>query len=194
MASVRAFVALELPPAIQDGLRAISTDLQPKTKTLPLRWVPIENIHLTLKFLGEIDEANIKIISDMLQSKAKSTPAFDVSLNGLGVFPNPRRPNVVWVGADAPEALQDLQRQLEVELSVLGFVLEKRPFSPHLTIARVRREARPADSKQISEIVASTHVAAFSGHINTLTLYRSQLKPGGSVYNPLSRSLLAGII
>lgn len=194
MASVRTFVALELPPAIQDGLRAISADLQPKTKTLPLRWVPIENIHLTLKFLGDINEANISHISDLLQSKANSTPAFDIRLNGLGVFPNPRRPNVIWVGVDAPEALQDLQGRLEVELSGLGFVPEKRPFSPHLTVARVRREARPAALKQISDIVASTHIAAVTGRIDMLTLFRSVLKPSGSVYNPLSRSPLAGII
>jgi len=192
---VRAFIALELPKAIQAGLHQVSADLQTMAKGLPLRWVPIENIHLTLKFLGDTDEANIKPISDLLKKAAKSATALEISLNGVGVFPNPRRPNVIWVGVDAPESLLDLQRQVELDLSGMGFVPEERPFSPHLTIARVRREARPADLKQISEVIASPHLpAGATGRIDTLTLFRSELKPGGAVYNPLLRSPLAGII
>lgn len=194
MGSVRAFVALELPSAIQDSLRKISADLQVKTKGLPLRLVPVEKIHITLKFLGDMDEAKVQPISDLLGAKAKSTSAFDIKLNGMGVFPSPRRPNVIWVGVIAPASLLDLQSQVEGELSSLGFVPEKRPFSAHLTIARVRREARPADLQRIAEIVASTDVAAVTGRIDTLTLFQSQLKPSGSVYNPLSRNPLAAAI
>ncbi len=195
MGSIRTFVALELPPAIQDGLRQISAHLQTEAQGLPLRWVPIENIHLTLKFIGDTAEANIKPISDLLQTKAKSIPAFDVSLDGLGIFPNPRRPNVIWVGLDAPKALFDLQKQLELDLSSMGFAPEKRPFSPHLTVARVRRVARPADLSRISDMVASAQIATVAaGRIDTLTLFRSELKPGGSVYNALSRSPLASAV
>jgi 2'-5' RNA ligase len=191
MASLRAFVALELPPEIQQALRQISADLKAKLKGLPLRWVAVENIHLTLNFLGDIPEDNIKAIADLLSAKTKSVPPFEIELGGLGVFPNPRRPNVVWVGVSAPDTLNDLQKLLETELSRLGFPAEERSFSPHLTLARVRRAARPADLQRIGEIVTSVSVAAAAaGCIESVALFRSDLKPSGAVYNALFRSPL----
>jgi 2'-5' RNA ligase len=189
---VRAFVALETPPEIQQALHQISADLKAKLKGLPLRWVAVENIHLTLKFLGDIWEDNIKAISDLLLAKTKSVPTFEIELGGLGVFPNPRKPTVIWVGVAAPEILTDLQKLLETELSQLGLPAEQRPFSPHLTLARVRREARTADLQRIGEIIASTRIAApAEGRIDSVTLFRSDLKPSGAVYNALFRSPLS---
>ncbi len=192
MALVRAFVALELPAEIQQALRQISADLQVGLKGLPLRWVAVENIHLTLNFLGDIPEENIKPITDVLLAETRSVPSFEIKLSGLGVFPNPRRPNAIWVGVTAPQTMTDLQKLLETELSRLGYPPEQRLFSPHLTLARVRREARPADLQRIGEIVASTQIAASAaGRIGAVTLFRSDLKPSGAVYNALFRRPLS---
>ncbi len=192
MASVRAFVALETPPEIQRALHWLSADLKIKLKGLPLRWVAVGNIHLTLNFLGDIPEENIKPITDVLLAETRSVPSFEIKLSELGVFPNPRRPNVIWVGVTAPQILIDLQKLLETELSRLGYPAEQHRFWPHLTLARVRREAHPADLQRIGEIVASARIAVpAEGRIGSVTLFRSDLKPSGAVYNALFRSPLS---
>lgn len=191
MSVVRAFVAAEIPPAIQRALGQISADLQSEMKGLPLRWVPVENIHLTLKFLGETSEENITPIIGIMGKLTQKVTSMEVSLNGFGVFPNRHRPNVIWVGLEIPETLFDLQRRLEAETSRLGYQPEARVFSPHLTLARVRREAHPGDLKRVADLMATRPKVGAAGRIDFITLFRSELRPGGAVYNALFRSPLA---
>ena len=190
--AIRAFVAIEMPQAVAAGLREVITELRPRFEALPLRWVPVENIHLTLKFLGDIPEERISPISEALHAQTQGVPPFDVALNGIGVFPAGRKPHVLWIGLQSNDHLNELQRRMETALKPLGYPSEARPFSPHLTLARVRRGANFTDLKRIGELASATKLSSTaSGKVDSVTLFRSELKPGGSVYNALSRSPLS---
>ena len=189
---LRAFVALEMPLAIQNALREISADLKEKLNGLPLRWLPVENIHLTLKFLGEISENSLDSISALLEAQANTIQPFEIRLAGTGVFPNARRPNVVWVGMDAPEDLLLLQQRIEMDLSRLGYPAEQRKFSPHLTLARVQRNAHPRDLEHIGDAIKLLKVVTSAAAlVDKITLFSSELRSSGAVYHPLSQSRFA---
>src|SRR3972149_10405070 len=186
---LRAFVALEMPLAIQNALREISADLKEKLNGLPLRWLPIENIHLTLKFLGEISENSLDSISALLEAQANTIQPFEIRLAGTGLFPKARRPNVVWVGMDAPEDLLLLQHRIETDLSRLGYPAEQRKFSPHLTLARGQRNAHPRDLERIGDDIKLLKVVtSATALVDKITLFSSELRPSGAVYHPLSQS------
>jgi 2'-5' RNA ligase len=190
---MRVFVALEMPDSVQSGLQVICTDLQTKLSGSPLRWVPLHKIHLTLKFLGEVPASHIQAISTAVQSVAQQHAPFHIDLQDLGVFPSSRRPQVVWVGVQAPPTLVHLQKAVENEIAPLGYPTENRPFSPHLTIARVQRQASLAEMRKIAELVAGERLSVEAGgEIDNLTLFRSELKAGGAVYNSLLTAALAG--
>lgn len=186
MGVVRAFVAIELPEDIQNGLRKASAGLQAKLAGLPLRWMPVESIHLTLKFLGDAPTDAVDAISQALQKQARAAKAFEVGVGGLGVFPNLRRPRVVWVGMEAAEELVAFQQSLEDEMERQGFPAEGRPFSPHLTLARVQRKASGRDTAAIGERLAGEKTGELGRMwVEGVTLFRSQLKPTGAEYEAL---------
>lgn len=192
---IRTFIALEMPAEIERELAKISADLKGVFIDLPLRWVVVPSIHLTLKFLGNIPESDVQKISAVIDRQAKSFPLIEMQLSGLGVFPDLRKPNVLWVGVDAGEELRHLQRAVEGDLQAMGYPAENRKFNPHLTIARVKRSATPAELKHIGELVASQPPPASAlAIVEALTLFRSQQERGASVYNPLFRAAMAGAI
>ena len=194
MPVVRAFIALELPEAMQRALDKLSVALQKQLAGLPLRWVKTDHIHLTLKFLGETNTPDLPRISVMLEEQAKKVAPIPFEFSEFGVFPNPGKPLVLWVGVQAPAQLQQLQQGIEAELVKLGYPTEQREFKPHLTLARVRREHRLANLKRIGEIMAAARIEpGAAGLFESVTLFRSDLQPGGSVYHPLSRSPLRGL-
>lgn len=193
MSLTRAFVALEMPEPMQRELHKLALPIQRQMKDLPLRWVQIPNIHLTLKFLGPVSPEQIAQIGPRLQALAAQTPPLPVHIAAVGAFPNAVQPRVLWAGLETPPELHDLQASLERELVALGFPAEPHPFRPHLTLARVRREHRPANIKRISEMLAEAKVnPPQSIALDSLALFSSDLKPGGSVYTPLVRSALVG--
>lgn len=193
MSVLRAFVALEMPEPIQRGLGRISTNLRKDLKDMPLRWVKLENIHLTLKFLDKIDQSDIPRIGAALADRAKTVPPIQIQLDTLGVFPSERKPLVLWVGVKVPDDLSQLQIGIEADLAELGYPAELRPFSPHLTLARVRREHKIANLKHIAEVMSSASAGeTVVATVDAVTFFRSDLNPGGSVYNALSRSPLLG--
>lgn len=193
MPIIRTFIALEIPANLQKELDKISVSLQRELKELPLRWVRTENIHLTLKFIGETPQEKVDEIAAVVKSQAANVAPFEIALDHFGVFPDLRKPLVLWVGVQAPQNLAQLQHFLEAELAAVGFPAEQRKFSPHLTLARVRRDHRIANLKRIGEVMARATVDSKTvGHIDSVTLFRSDMNPGGSVYNPLSRSPLTG--
>lgn len=178
---------------MQRELHKLALPIQRQMKDLPLRWVQIANIHLTLKFLGPVSPEQIAQISPRLQALAAQTPPLPVHIAAVGAFPNPAQPRVLWAGLETPPALHDLQAGLERELVALGFPAEPHPFRPHLTLARVRREHRPANIKRISEMLAGARVnPPQTIALDSLALFSSDLKPGGSVYTPLVRCSLIG--
>ena len=189
MAVIRAFIALELPAGVHQSLHQVSSQLRQRLQTLPkqaVRWVPAENIHLTLKFLGDVSLANLDILQEMLLSEVKTHPPFEFSLGGVGAFPNARQPRVLWVGIQAPPEMLALQYGIEVKLEKLGYSREERPFSPHLTLGRVSRNTSIQDAHQIGAALQAMQVG-FLGLVcaQGVSLFRSDLQPTGSVYTRL---------
>ena len=142
MEKIRSFIAIELSPEIRQSLARLQEKLKAAGNP-PVRWVDPANIHLTLKFLGDIDSGITGRITAALEAAARDTHPCSIEVSGLGVFPNPRRVQVVWVGLTGEmEKLNRLQKSIEDGLMPLGFPPEGRAFSPHLTLARVKRLRR----------------------------------------------------
>lgn len=193
MEKIRTFIALEMPDAVRRVLDEISFELRKELSGVPLRWAPVENMHLTLKFLGDISRVQIPAITEVLQEQVTPIAPIGLSVNGLGAFPNTHRARVIWVGVDVPESLVKLANNIESRLADLGFPREDRAFAPHLTLARVRGHARPVDLARIREaLAAAPKPQAAAALADTITFFRSELKPRGSVYNALSQFVLLG--
>jgi 2'-5' RNA ligase len=160
-----------------------------------VRWTAPESVHLTLQFLGDVAPGDIASITDALRGVCATRSPFELALEGLGVFPNPRRPRVVWVGiVEASGALNALQGAVADVLAPLGFPPEDRPFAPHLTVGRVAREAAGADLARLGEVVTRSAVGRLgSMQVGAVNLMKSDLRPTGAVYTPQAvLPLLAG--
>jgi 2'-5' RNA ligase len=192
MAVIRAFIAIDLPPEVLQCLEDVSEQLREKLIGAPVRWVPVENIHLTLKFLGDVSELNIDMLTDFLQSIVSNGKQFEISVGGLGAYPKPHRPRVIWVGVEAPPDLMIAQRSVESEISRLGYARERRPFNPHLTLGRVSRHSTNQDVRNIADVI-KTHYVGYLGsaRVAAFHIYRSDLKPSGAVYTKLFSALLS---
>jgi 2'-5' RNA ligase len=153
---------------------------------VPIRWVPVKNIHLTLKFLGNILEENLGVLKENLKEEAMLHRSFDFGLNQPGAFPSINRPRVIWVGVTAAEELKNLARGIEHQTKKLGYPNEDRPFSPHLTLGRVGRQVSLSDIRLIAEALQSLKIeASGTTRVSEIHLYRSDLNPGGAVYTRL---------
>jgi 2'-5' RNA ligase len=186
MGVIRAFIAIDIPDAIQQKLNEITTRLQSLDQTKAVRWVAARNIHLTLKFLGEVSQTNLELLTEIIQAEAIKHRPFELEVGELGAFPSIRRPRVIWIGIHAPQELLTLQHGVEAETIRLGYAAEERPFSPHLTLARISHNASPEDVRCIGEILATQKVGIL-GKVNVtrVVLFRSDLRPGGAIYTPL---------
>jgi 2'-5' RNA ligase len=184
---IRSFIAIELPEAVKTGLQQLQTEL-----TLPqysfVKCVAPEGIHLTLKFLGNIPAKKVSDITGVMVQASQGVNPFQLQLTEVGAFPNLKRPRVVWVGIKGEvDKLVGWQQRLDNGLVPLGFAKEARPFSPHLTLARLRDNCSPGDRLHFGEMVASSHVEVdYNFTVNSLNLMRSQLFPTGAVYSSLA--------
>ena len=157
-----------------------------------MRFVSASGIHLTLKFLGEIQAELGDLLHPALERATAARPAFSVRVRGAGCFPDAGRPRVVWVGLEEPRGeLSALQRAIESECVALGLPAEDRPFSPHLTLGRVRREAG-ADAALFVRSVLEREPAVDLGvmTVDSVHLYRSDLRPTGAEYRRLHSAIL----
>ncbi len=193
MERIRAFIAVELPPAVGDAVERTMRDLR-ATASDGVRWVRPEGIHLTLKFLGDVDVDSVPAISGALDRSAAPSQPFSLMLESVGAFPNARRPRVVWVGLGGElEPLLELHRSVERELEALGFAMERRSFTPHLTLGRVRDGATPQQLRALSEAVAGASVERdVHVPVRDLALMKSDLRPTGAVYTRLHAARLDG--
>lgn len=183
--AIRAFIAIELPDLIQRRLGEVIVALKDGTDRA-VRWVPPNNIHLTLKFLGNVSPANLRSLTELLQNESRNHPPFDALISGLGAFPNRIRPRVIWVGVKAPPALMRLQQNIDRETSRMGYPSEERTYSPHLTLGRISQHATPADVRQIADRLSQVNVTDLGQiSVKRLHLFRSDLQPGGAIYTPL---------
>ena len=186
MSVVRAFIALDLPDSLDGPLTQVSNNLKGKLEGKQIRWVDVPNIHLTMKFLGDVSIKNISMINEIIQSEAASHKQFEISLGGFGIFPNFTRPRVIWVGVEAPEELINLQRRINLETTRLGYEPDQRKFNPHVTLGRVSRNANPKEVRSISELLRK-HKVGFLGaaRITEVNLFRSDLGTKGAVYTKI---------
>ena len=192
MSVIRAFIAIDLSPEIHQRLNEVLENYRKQFVTLPIRWVAVTNIHLTMKFLGDVSLSNLNILTDIIQTEVSSHHQFEISVGGSGAFPNNRMPRVIWVGVEAPQELVAIQNGIQSATARLGYAREERAFLPHLTLGRVSRNASSQDFKTISQIIEKTRVGFLGATwVDKVHLYRSDLRPTGAVYTQLfSTSLL----
>jgi 2'-5' RNA ligase len=185
MDTIRAFIAIELPDDIKNELEEIKSVLMSGNST-PAKWVNPESIHLTLQFLGDISSDRVTEILDAIKRGVGGTPSFQIQLAGLGVFPNPARTQVVWTGiAGDIEQLKQLQKSIEIEMEKLNFPREKRNFTPHLTLARVRDHATPGERKRLGDMVTDTPFTGGIMRVDSVDLMKSHLTRQGALYTRL---------
>jgi len=186
---MRLFIAIDL----DDNARAAIAEEQRRLKTAmsesgsSMKWVRAEQMHLTLVFLGEVPEPSAPPIVDALNRPVDQSP-FELVFSGIGVFPPHGAPNVLWIGAAAgADDSIELQRHLADRVRALGLAVERRPFHPHLTLARWKT-SRGADRARARAAAHDRMVAAV--HVGHATLYRSRLSSAGPSYTPLARATL----
>jgi 2'-5' RNA ligase len=152
-----------------------------------MRWVQLESIHLTLKFLGELDPAQIQAVIDVCRGCVEGLTPFELQAAGLGVFPQPSRPRVVWVGLQTSgKVLSDLQSSLESGLAQAGFGAEERPFHAHLTLGRTRRDLSRTQEQALADHLRGEEVGVIGKwRVEEIALMRSDLRPEGAVYTPV---------
>jgi 2'-5' RNA ligase len=185
MSLLRAFIAVEIPLEIRQAVCNATVGLQKKIGPL-IRWVPVENMHLTLKFLGDISPSSMDMLTQMLQAETDLFHCFDLRLLGIGSFPNLKRPRVIYVGIQAPAMLETLQRGIESASRRLGYESEERGFSPHLTIGRVKQTVSATEQQTIRRALEEIKIDSLgTARVDSVHLYKSDLKPTGSGYTRL---------
>jgi len=177
---MRLFVALEIPSAVRENLAALLKSL--RTVSPQTRWVRTENLHVTLKFIGEVPETKLAAIRSALAG-TRSDQIITLDFRGLGFFPNEKRPRVFWAGIEASPNLKDLAADIDRATEKLGIPREQRPFSPHLTLARFEPPRLP---EKLRSAIQENEVREF-GTLSTsqFHLIESKLKPSGAEYTTL---------
>ena len=180
---MRTFIAVELPEQIKKEIEQLQTPLK-KTNAF-VSWVKPGNIHITLKFLGEVPEEKINEVFSATELALKNAKRFKMNLKGMGAFPDFRRPRVIWIGAGkGGEELSDMATKIEEETEKIGYPKEKRKFSAHFTIGRVKS---PKNIEKLIELVKSSDFETEDMEVNEVTVMRSQLHPAGAIYTPLKK-------
>jgi len=185
---MRTFIAIDISDEIRDALRQIQSHL--KYAGADVKWVEPQNIHLTLKFLGEIDEKKAEEVKSVLDAIGKGFGAFDITIKDIGAFPKIEFPRVVWVGLDkGAEESKRLAQSVEEGLSKIGFQKEERPFAAHLTVGRVKsllnKDKLKAKIKDCQPPTGSPH------RISSVILFQSKLTPNGPIYTKLYEAKLS---
>ena len=187
MEQVRSFIAIELPDEVKTGLSQLEARLKVGEQSW-VKWVDPYSIHLTLKFLGNVAIDRTGEIARAMEVAAQGMPPFDLKVKELGVFPNLRRVQVVWVGISGEiDKLSQLQQHLESNLARLGFAPESRAFTPHLTLARLRDRASPEERQGLGQLITDTKFEeAYTFKVDAINLMKSQLTREGAIYSRIS--------
>ncbi|HDD53686.1 MAG TPA: RNA 2',3'-cyclic phosphodiesterase [Thermosulfidibacter takaii] len=186
---MRAFIAMELSPQVKESLRKLINDL--KSRNIKGRWVPPENIHLTLRFLGNIEEDQVKAIEQLLEEVAEEADPFQISIEGLGAFPHPARPRVLWVGVkEGTTTLQRLYQIIEKGLVRLGFPPNDKSFKPHLTLARFKNPLERTRRLVYQTCKEFQEKEWDRMEATSVILFESILSPQGAQYRKVKEVLL----
>jgi len=185
----RIFCAVELPDSVRAQLRDHVRQLREAVPDASASWTRVENIHLTFKFFGNVAIDRIPKISAAGERAIKKFHAFPIDIGKTGVFPNPRRAQVLWIGVSDPSGkLSELQRELEKECAKEGFEKEDRAYRPHLTIARLRK---PEGAKRLADAHLNMDFEPAEITLSELIVFRSELSSKGSKYTAISRHELS---
>lgn len=186
---MRLFLALELPPATADEIHGAVAPL--RAATPELAWVPVQRLHLTLKFLGDGADARVAALVQATDRVAARHRAFEMTLGGVGAFPNFRRPRVVWMGVEGEPRLELLYHDVEIAAAEAGYEMEGRPFRPHVTLARVR-EPLPAEPTRALARAARAISYSTTAFVDGLALFDSAARGSGAHYRRLHAATLGG--
>jgi 2'-5' RNA ligase len=193
MPQLRLFVAIELPNDVLSALNQVQHSLQREPSLTGLRWVRPEGIHLTLRFLGETPAERQPAIESAISRAVAGTAPFELHLGKLDRFSSRQSPRVVWIDVNGDtESLARLQTQVEREITLLGYPSENRPFSPHLTLARVPPERARDMGSPLEDAIARTTVPTASMQATEVSLMKSDLQRSGAVYTQLFAARLPG--
>lgn len=186
---IRGFIAIDVPPEVKNHLSSVSAALG--SLDLDARPAPVSSIHLTLRFLGNVEESRVPGIGDAVRRCARRVPSFALEVRNLGAFPSRKRPRIVWAGVAGDGVLERLHRLLELELQKLGFDRERKNFRPHLTLLRLKSSR---NLKRLSSYLETegqeTGTISFSVH--RIHLYESRLSSRGARHEKLVTAELAG--
>lgn len=186
MPDIRAFIAIELPQEVQTRLAEVQQQIIDR-KVRCVRWVSSGNIHLTLQFLGDTSAEKLEVLGRELYPVIAAQEPFTFQVQGLSAFPNVRRPRVIWVGLQAPFNLTTLQNLIERTVQKAGLPVEDRGFSPHLTLGRVKRDVTPDAIHELTDALNEIKTGVLgTGIAKSVTLFRSDLRPEGPIYTPLT--------
>lgn len=187
---IRTFIAVELDSALKQAIagvqEALKRELHGLAAGVRLQWVRLDSIHLTLKFLGDIEEGRVGDILQALKQVGRDHALFSVEVKGFGVFPNLRAPRVLWMGlAGQTDRLIRLAGSIDAALAPLGFQIEAKPYTPHLTLARVKEQPRAIANALADSGVMQDFTSRGTLLVQAVALMRSELTSSGSVYSRL---------
>ncbi|MFC2034840.1 RNA 2',3'-cyclic phosphodiesterase [Chloroflexota bacterium] len=187
MERLRSFIAIELPDEFKLELSQLEARLK-SDKQHWVKWVDPDNIHLTLKFLGNAAIDASGEITGAMEEAAQGIPPFHLAVKDLGVFPNWKQVRVAWVGISGEiDRLSQLHRRIDSNLAPLGFTPESRPFTPHLTLARLHNQASSYERRRFGQLIADTKFKPNSSiKVDLISLMRSKLTREGAIYSRIS--------
>ena len=179
---MRTFIAVEIPDDIKEKVGDYLDSIRGMFDN-KMKWIFPGNLHFTIKFLGEVQQSDIGVLEECVSNTASGFDPFVIGLSGIGFFPSERNPRVIWLGADGGgDGLLEVYHKLESCLEHHGFDRDSKPFSPHLTIGRVRKHLKLVVPKEINEFEPVTF------KVNSLAIIKSVLTPRGPVYERLFES------
>jgi RNA 2',3'-cyclic 3'-phosphodiesterase len=189
MHTIRSFIAIPLAGEVQRAARKIARELRGENDGM--KWVPEENLHLTLKFLGDVVDRDVPQVCRVIRQSCESIGEFELEFQGTGGFPSDDRPRVVWAGiTEGGENLVELVSLLEKGLAKLGFKPEPRDYRPHLTLGRVRSGSRAASAEVVEKVLRFKNRRLGVLPVDQVRLYASYLDKGGPTYNVMDKVFL----
>ena len=183
---MRTFIAIDFSPEIIRKITEIINYFRSQTPDKAIKWVAPENLHLTVKFLGEVPDNKIEDIKEFIKKSLADKHTFQIEVKGLGMYPNATKPRVIWLGIKGSEPIVEIYKILDSELQKANVQPDKRGFSPHLTIARIRRNTDSKVVQEIGKTLSKFKVDSLgSCIIDHIVLYKSVLTPKGPIYTSL---------
>ncbi len=183
---IRSFIAIDLPSDVLDALGKVISKLREQLPKAPVRWVDHEQIHLTIKFLGDVSSQNLEIIKKNVALEAAKRQTMEMGVGGLGAFPKLHHPRIIWIGVESPSELDDLRRGIEESVARLGYQRDRYEFTPHLTLGRVSRQSSVEDVRRVGKVLQDFRVGYLGAvRVEEVHIYRSDLRPKGPIYTRL---------